>query len=157
MTTLRWTAGWAVMGLLVGVGLMLGKVELIAESGAKPGSMSAFSFWIVLCWGVASMFGLLVGFVFACLMTLSQKMEIGKGNTRAAEWGRRLVCGTAAGGLVTWWIWLAIRTDARLISWEGVGGGAALGLASATVSGIANWISESRGWNRQERIGSRTV
>ena len=142
MTTLRWTAGWSVMGILVGIGLMVAKVEPIAESGVKPGNMSAFSFWVVLCWGAGSIFGLLVGFVFASLMALTGKLETGRHkleqetkNTPAA-WGWRLACGTIAGSLVMWWIWLATHTDTRLISWEGAGLGAALGLASATVSGI---------------------
>jgi hypothetical protein len=151
MTTLRWTAAWALVGLLLGVGLMLAKVELIAESGAKPGNMSAFSFWVLLCWGVGSIFGLLIGFVFACLMAVGQKLEIG-GASGAADWGVRLVCGAIAGALVLWWSWLATRTGASLVSREGVGAGAALGFVSAIVSGFATRIGK-----RRERLGTEAA
>ena len=156
MTTLRWTAGWASVGLLVGIALMIGRVELIAESGAKPGNLSAFSFWVLLCWGLGSIFGLAMGFVFACLMAVSQKLEIAEGNG-AADWARRLICGAIAGALVLWWSWLATRTGAGagagFISWEGVGAGAALGFASGVVSGNNGSASTGRGSRRKPEEG----
>jgi hypothetical protein len=143
MTTLRWTAGWALVGILVGIGMMVGRVELIAEPGSSSGNIFDFSFWILFCWGGGSVLGLVMGFVFASLMALSQKLEIGSGHA-VGKWGMRLVCGTVAGTLVLWWGWLGTRSDTRLVSWEGVEAGAALGFVSAVVSGIAARIGEAR-------------
>src|SRR5512138_1243488 len=39
---LRWTAAWAVVGLVLGILLMLGKAPPFAESGAKPDSIFGY-------------------------------------------------------------------------------------------------------------------
>ena len=101
LTAMRWAAAWAVVGLLVGVLMMLGKVPPIAEPGA-PGDVWFYAFWIPLCWGVGALFGLLLGSLYACLLAafelLSPPAESSQGFM--ANYGRRLICGAIAGGAI---------------------------------------------------------
>src|SRR5262245_32197082 len=42
LTTMRWTAAWAVIGLLIGIAMTLGSVPPIAE----PGAPSGYAFYV---------------------------------------------------------------------------------------------------------------
>lgn len=126
LVTFHWTGAWAILGLLVGVALTLGRFEPIAESGARPLGLGPYTFWIPLGFGVASVFGLLLGFMFACLMAV---VDLWWSPARAkprwfGAYGQRLVCGTVAGGLIGW----PLMRDGNALIFVG------LGLASAAVS-----------------------
>jgi uncharacterized membrane protein len=128
-TTFRWGCVWAVIGLLVGVAMMLGRVPPIAEPGA-PSGFGFYSFWIPVCLGAASVFGVLLGLIYACLMAAID-LWWPRGETKPgamAKYGQRLLCGAIAGGLIGW----PLMND-----WNGmwvVG----IGMASALVAGYIN-------------------
>ncbi len=52
---------------MVGVAMMLDRVPPIAEPG-MPRNFGFYAFWIPACLGVASVFGVLLGLIYACLM-----------------------------------------------------------------------------------------
>ena len=128
--TFRWAGAWAILGLLAGVLLMFGKVELIAEPGAKSSHISDYAFWIPLVFGTASVFGLALGFVFAGLMALASHSLAATEIRRScvALHSIRLICGALAGGLLGWPI---TRDENALVF-------AAFGLGCAAISCMAN-------------------
>ena len=128
-TTLRWTAAWAAIGLLLGGAMVLGRVPPIAEPGA-PSGFGFYLFWLPVCLGAASVLGLLLGLIYACLMAAVELWE-GPGGTKKgfmSTYGRRLLCGAFAGGLIGFPAMHDVST-----MWV-VG----LGVASAAVSGFMN-------------------
>ena len=143
--TLRWGGAWAVLGLVVGVALMFGKAEVIAESGRKPTELGFYAFWIPLSLSVASVFGLLLGLVFACLMEATNLLlkAIEAKSGVLTTYGQRLLCGTAAGGLIGWPV---TRDRNALIA-------AGLGLGSAVVSIVINAVQAKR---RKSELGRAT-
>jgi uncharacterized membrane protein len=128
-TTLRWTAAWAAIGSLLGLVMTLGRVPPIAEPGA-PSGYAFYVFWIPVCLGAGSVFGLLLGLIYACLMTAID-LWMPRTETRPSfmtTYGWRLMCGAIAGGAVGF----PLTHD-----WSGmwlVG----IGMASALVSGYIN-------------------
>jgi len=126
VVTLRWTSAWAILGLVVGIALMLGRAEPIAESGAKPLGLGPYAFWIPLGFGVASVFGLLLGLIFASLMAVVDLWWPSAKPRPAwfASYGQRLLCGTVAGGLIGG----PLTRDRNAVFFAG------LGLVSAAVS-----------------------
>jgi hypothetical protein len=130
VVTLRWAGAWAILGLVVGVALTLGRFEPIAESGARPLGLGPYTFWIPLGLGVASVFGLLLGFMFACLMAV---VDLWWSPTKAkpgwfAAYGQRLLCGAVAGGLIGW----PLMRDGNALIFVG------LGLGSSALSSYLN-------------------
>jgi hypothetical protein len=96
---LKWCAAWAVIGCILGLLLMLGKAEPLAESGAKPSSVLAYVFWVPALTGGAAAAGLAIGLIFAGLMAITtdwrDSFEDIPGT--AARLGPDTVCGGAAG------------------------------------------------------------
>jgi len=128
-TTFRWGCVWAVIGLLIGVAMMLARVPLIAEPGA-PSGFGFYSFWIPMCLGAASVFGVLLGLIYACLMAAID-FWWPPGETKPgvrAMYGQRLLCGAIAGGLIGW----PLMHDWNATWIVGIG------MASALVSGYIN-------------------
>ncbi len=125
-TTFRWGCVWAVIGLLVGVAMMLGRVPPIAEPG-MPRNFGFYAFWIPACLGVASVFGVLLGLIYACLMAaIDLWWPRGEAKPSAmAMYGQQLLCGAIAGGLIGWplmndWnaMWVAgIGMASALVAW----------------------------------------
>jgi hypothetical protein len=119
--------------------MMFGRVPIIAEPGA-PGNFGFYAFWIPMCLGVASVFGVSLGLIYACLMAAidlwrprgeTTRGNISKGTGKlgakfGAGYGERLLCGAVAGGMIGWP--MLHRWSAMWI----VG----LGMASALVSGF---------------------
>jgi hypothetical protein len=134
--TFRWAAAWSLLGLIAGILMMFGKVELIAESGVKPFHLSAYAFWIPLTFGAASVFGLALGFIFASLMTLTHQGLAATDihPSSVALHSIRLLCGTIAGLLIGWPV--TRNKDAAVVF-------ACLGLASALVSCFTNRRTKS--------------
>jgi len=140
-TTLRWGCAWAVIGLLLGMAMMFGRVPPIAEPGA-PGNFGFYAFWIPTCLGVASVFGVLLGLIYGCLMAAmdlwwpretTRDITKGSGQFAAAfasgartHYGQRLICGALAGGMIGW---------PMLHGWNALWV-AGLGMASALVAGF---------------------
>ena len=135
-TAVRWAAVWAVVGLASGIALMFGKAEFMAESGAKPLGMGEHAFWIPVMLGVTSVFGLVLGLIYACLMAAVQARWIpAQANAGPlATYGPQLLCGTIAGGAIG----LMLVRDSTVLTF------AALGLMSAVVSCIAHGIGIRR-------------
>jgi len=128
-TTLGWGCAWAVIGLLAGVLMMFVRVPVIAEPGAR-GDVRFYAFWIPLSLSVASVFGVLLGLIYACLMAAidlwwprgAKKPEL------MALYRQRLLCGAIAGGSIGW----PLMQDWNAMWVVG------LGMASALVSGYVN-------------------
>jgi hypothetical protein len=101
LTTARWAAAWAVVGLFLGCLMMLGRVPPIAEPGA-PSGFGFYAFWIPVCLGATSLFGLLMGLIYSCLMTAMDlwfpSSELKPGFV--ASYGQRMLCGAIAGGAI---------------------------------------------------------
>jgi uncharacterized membrane protein len=134
LTVMRWAAAWAVVGLLVGVLMMLGKVPPIAEPGA-PRDVWFYAFWIPLGGGVGALFGLLLGLLYACLLAVFELLSPLAGSTQnfMANYGRRLVCGAIAGGAIGC---ATFRNPEGLYV-------VALGVISAAVAGYLNRPSKT--------------
>ena len=130
--TFRWAAAWSIFGLIAGMAMMFGKVELIAESGAKP--KYVFTFWIPLLFGIATVFGVTLGFLFASFLALANHWLAATEMrpSSAVLHGMRLLCGMVAGGLIGW---LVTRNRYAWIF-------AGLGVLSAVVSCVANQRKE---------------
>jgi hypothetical protein len=133
-TTLRWTAAWALIGFLLGIAMTLGRVPPIAEPGA-PSGYAFYVFWIPVCLGAASVFGLLLALSYSVLlaaidlwMPRSGSPLVTQPNSFMTTYGWRAICGAIAGGMIGWPVmkdWSAM--------WV-VG----MGIASALVSGFMN-------------------
>ncbi|HXT23406.1 MAG TPA: hypothetical protein VN749_01115 [Candidatus Eisenbacteria bacterium] len=129
LTTMRWTAAWALIGLLVGLAMTLGRVPPIAEPGA-PSGYAFYLFWIPVGLGVASVFGLLLGLIFSSLLAaieLWMPEVVTESGSFMSTYGWRMVCGAIAGGVIGF----------PMFDWNGfwyVG----MGIASGLVSGFAN-------------------
>jgi uncharacterized membrane protein len=118
-----------VIGLLFGLAMMLGRVPPIAEPGA-PSGFAFYVFWIPVCLGVASVLGLLLGLIYACLMSALDLWmpRIEMRQSFMMTYGWRLASGAIAGGVIGFPL---------MHDWSGlwvVG----IGLASALVSGFLN-------------------
>ena len=126
--TFRWAAAWSILGLIAGMAMMFGKVELIAESGAKPAYV--FTFWIPLLFGIATVFGVALGFLFASFLAFVNHWLAAKDMhpSSAVLHGMRLLCGTVAGGLIGWFV------TRNRYAWIFAG----FGMLSAVVSCLAN-------------------
>jgi len=96
---LRWCAAWAVIGCMLGLLLMLGKAEPLAESGAKPSSIFAYVFWVPALAGGAAAAGLAIGLIFAGLLAITTDWRDSFEDTpgMAARLGPDTVCGAVAG------------------------------------------------------------
>jgi hypothetical protein len=96
---LRWTAAWAVVGLVLGILLMLGKAPPFAESGTKPDSIFGYIFWVPALGGGAAAAGLGIGLLFAGLMTLITEWRESLEDTPGAmaKLGPEVACGAVAG------------------------------------------------------------
>jgi len=130
LTTMRWTAAWATIGLLLGIAMTLGRVSPIAEPGA-PGGFAFYLFWIPICLGVASVFGLLLGLIFSSLLAaieLWMPLVVAESGSTMTTYGWRMVCGAIAGGVVGW----PVMKDWSAMWFVG------MGIASAVVSGFMN-------------------
>jgi hypothetical protein len=129
LTTMRWTAAWAVIGLLIGIAMTLGRVPPIAEPGA-PSGYAFYVFWIPVCLAVASVFGLLLGLIFSSLLAainLWMPQVVADSGSFMSTYGWRMVCGAIAGGMIGF----------PMFDWYGfwyMG----MGIASALVSGFMN-------------------
>jgi hypothetical protein len=134
LTAMRWAAGWAAVGLLVGVWMMLGKVPPIAEPGA-PREVWFYAFWIPLCWGVGALFGVLLGLPYACLLAAFELWSPPAGSPPGfmTNYGRRLLAGSIAGGAIGF---------AAFRNWEALHVVAA-GVISAAVAGYRNRPSKT--------------
>ena len=130
--TLRWSFAWTILGTIVGIRMMLGKVPPMAESGAKPDNLWFYAFWIPIFAVAAGVFGLALGLVFSVLMALSAgwraSAEVKPG--LLSKFGPRILCGTVAGLLLGL---LLIRVDYREILVF-----AGLGFSSAMVSSFVH-------------------
>jgi len=129
LTTMRWTAAWAVIGLLIGIAMTLGRVPPMAEPGA-PSGYAFYLFWIPVCLGVASVFGLLLGLLFSSLLAaieLWMPLVVAESGSFMSIYGWRLVCGAIAGGMIGF----------PVFDWNGFWY-MAMGIASAVVSGFMN-------------------
>jgi hypothetical protein len=105
-TTLRWTAAWALIGLLLGIAMTLRRVPPIAEPGA-PSGYAFYVFWIPLCLGAASVFGLLLALSYSVLladlwMPRSGSPLVTQPNSFMTTYGWRAICGAIAGGVIGW-------------------------------------------------------
>jgi hypothetical protein len=96
---LRWCAAWAVIGCILGLLLMLGKAEPLAESGAKPSSIFAYVFWVPALAGGAAAAGLAIGLVFAGLMAVTTDWRESLDDTpgMTTRLGPDALCGAVAG------------------------------------------------------------
>ena len=138
-TVLRWTGGWACLGLVVGLLLMLGRTPPFAESGRKPDDVGFYSFWIPVAGVGGAVFGLALGAVFACLMAVSRRWrdEWEAGPDSVMRHVPRLLCGAAAGCIVG-----AIGGPAGAVI------GAIAGTGSAGASAVSAWMP------RRRRVGT---
>jgi hypothetical protein len=91
---LRWTAAWAVAGLVVGVLLMLLKALPFVESARLPDD----EFWIPIMALAGAAAGLGVGLLYACLMAVTEEWRNSlEGDTLAVRLGPQVLCGALAG------------------------------------------------------------
>src|SRR5258707_988598 len=99
---IRWAGAWTALGLVAGVVLMFAKAPFLAESGARPTSLSFYATWIPFMGFGGAAFGLFLGLIFAALMALTERWrtpaEAKPGIVR--RHGPRLLCGAAAGGVI---------------------------------------------------------
>ena len=121
---------WALVGLVAGILLMLGKALPIAESGVKPDNLSFYAIWIPVMGGGASAFGFILGLVFASCMALTERWRasVEARPSVVARYGPRMLCGAIAGGIIG----LPLTHDANALIFVG------LGLCSAAVSSVMN-------------------
>jgi hypothetical protein len=96
---LKWAASWAVVGGIMGLLFMVGRVVPLAESGAKPSSVLANVYWIPALTGGAAAAGLAIGLIFAGLMAVTTDWRDSFEDTpgMAAQLGPDTVCGAVAG------------------------------------------------------------
>jgi len=125
---LKWCAAWAVIGCILGLLLMLGKAEPLAESGAKPSSIFAYVFWVPALAGGAAAAGLAIGLIFAGLMAITTDWRDSFEDTPglAAQLGPDILCGAVAGlipGLLV----------------GGLSAGLFFAVLSATSAGLMKW------------------
>ena len=102
LTTMRWTAAWAAIGLLIGIAMTLGRVPPIAEPGA-PSGYAFYMFWIPVCLGAAGAFGLLLGLIFSSLLAaigLWMPLVVAESGSFMSTYGWRMLCGAIAGGMI---------------------------------------------------------
>jgi hypothetical protein len=99
LVALKWCAAWAVIGCMLGLLLMLGKAEPLAESGAKPSSIFAYVFWVPALAGGAAAGGLAIGLIFAGFMTVTTDWRDSLADTPGmlAQVGPQIMCGAGAG------------------------------------------------------------
>ena len=94
----QWAATWAVLGLVLGTLLMIGKAPAFGESGAHSDNMLAYIFWIPTLGGGAAGAGLGIGLVYAGLMALTTDWRDSlEGDTAMVRFGPDVVCGAIAG------------------------------------------------------------
>ena len=95
---LRWTAVWAVGGLVVGICLMLLKALPVAESSYKPESVSSYVSWVPVIALAGAAAGLGIGLLYACLMALTEEWRNSiEGTGIMVRLGPLVLCGAAAG------------------------------------------------------------
>src|SRR5262245_38233448 len=97
-TTIGWAAAWATIGLLAGIAMTFARRPPIAEPGA-PSAYAFYAFWIPVCLGAGSVFGLLAGLIYSGLLAAIGFAMPGnetESNRSMATYGWRMVCGAAA-------------------------------------------------------------
>jgi hypothetical protein len=90
----------ALIGLLVGIAMTLGRMPLMAEPGA-PSGYAFYLFWIPVYLGVASVFGPLLGLIFSSLLAaieLWMPLVVAQSGSFMCTFEWRMVCGAIAGG-----------------------------------------------------------
>jgi hypothetical protein len=102
MVALRWAGGWALIGLIVGVLLMLDRTPPFAESGGRSGSILSYAVWVPATGGLAAALGFLLGLVFAILMGVTEgwRSSLAPGPGIVERFGPSVLCGAAAGAIV---------------------------------------------------------
>ena len=132
---MRWILTWSALGVLVGVALMLEKVE----SGAKPG-LIWYSYWIPIAAITAALFGAIFGVPFAILMEFTGYWSalIDRGTGLRRRYIPRVLCGAFVGGAVGW-LWTR-----DTLAWVFV----VLCLLTAVVSGL---------WEQHQRSGEQVT
>lgn len=60
-TLLRWTAAFAAIGLILGIGAMFARVSPFAESGSSSRSLRRYADWIPILTGAGAAVGLALG------------------------------------------------------------------------------------------------
>jgi len=129
-TTIGWAAAWAAIGLLAGIAMTFARVPPIAEPGA-PSGYAFYVFWIPVCLGAGSVFGLLAGLIYSGLLVAIGFAMPGnetESNRSIATYGWRMACGAAAGGVIGW----PMMKDWSALWLVG------MGVASAALSGFLN-------------------
>jgi hypothetical protein len=69
-TALWWGIGWMIAGAVIGGAMMLGRVEFMAESGARPLGIADHDIWVILLGIAGAGFGLLLGTFTEILLRL---------------------------------------------------------------------------------------
>jgi hypothetical protein len=96
---LKWAATWAVVGCIMGLLFMVGRVLPLAESGAKPSSVFGYVFWVPALTGGAAAAGLAIGLIFAGLMAVTTELRESLEDSPGmmARLGPDALCGAVAG------------------------------------------------------------
>jgi hypothetical protein len=96
---LAWARAWAVVGTLLGMLLMLGKILPFAAAGARPDSFLGHWFWVITLGLGAAAAGLGIGILHAGLMAVTEEWResVEEAPGLVAKWGPHVLCGAAAG------------------------------------------------------------